>query len=269
MLNVRNAVIFLSVFALVFLACSTVPISGRSQLNMIPASEMLAMSLTEYDTFLKSNKLSTDQKQTQIVKSVGARIQKAVEEFMTTEGHKDALANYAWEFNLVESKEVNAWCMPGGKVVFYTGILPITQTDAGIAVVMGHEVAHAIAEHGSERMSQALIAQLGGVALSAALQSKPEETRNLWLGLYGVGTQVGVLLPFSRTQESEADHLGLVFMAMAGYDPNQSVSFWQRMAANKSGSAPTEFLSTHPSDETRINDLKGLLPEAMKYYKKK
>lgn len=269
MLNVRNAVIFLSVFALVFLACSTVPISGRSQLNMIPASEMLAMSLTEYDTFLKSNKLSTDQKQTQIVKSVGARIQKAVEEFMTTEGHKDALANYAWEFNLVESKEVNAWCMPGGKVVFYTGILPITQTDAGVAVVMGHEVAHAIAEHGSERMSQALIAQLGGVALSAALQSKPEETRNLWLGLYGVGTQVGVLLPFSRTQESEADHLGLVFMAMAGYDPSQAVSFWQRMSANKGGSAPPEFLSTHPSDETRINDLKGLIPEAMKYYKKK
>jgi predicted Zn-dependent protease len=269
MLSLRNACIFLVVFALTFLACSTVPISGRSQLNMIPASQMLSMSLTEYDSFLKSNKLSTDQKQTQTVKSVGARIQKAVEQFMTAEGQKDALANYAWEFNLVESKEVNAWCMPGGKVVFYTGILPITQTESGIAVVMGHEVAHAIAEHGGERMSQQLLAQLGGIALSKALETKPEETRNLWLGVYGLGSQVGVLLPFSRTQESEADHLGLVFMAMAGYDPGEAVSFWQRMAANKNGSAPPELLSTHPSDETRINNLKGLIPEAMKYYKKK
>jgi predicted Zn-dependent protease len=158
--------------------------------------------------------------------------------------------------------------MPGGKVVVYTGILPITKDEVGLAVVMGHEVAHAVAEHGNERMSQGLITNLGGMALAKAIEDKPAETQALWMGAFGLGAQVGVLLPFSRLHESEADHLGLIFMAMAGYDPNNAVNFWQRMADLKGGQAPPEFLSTHPSDQTRINKIKKHLPEAMKYYKK-
>ncbi len=253
--------------ALLITACSTVPITGRKQLSLIPQSEMLSMSYQQYDEFLKSNKLSTDQEKTAMVKRVGGRIQKAVETYFAQNNMSDYLRDFRWEFNLVESEEVNAWCMPGGKVVVYTGLLPVAQNEAGLAVVMGHEIAHAIAEHGNERMSQQLVAQMGGMALSAALQNKPEKTQALWMTVFGVGAQVGVLLPYSRTQESEADELGLIFMAMAGYDPNEAVNFWQRMSAGKGASIP-EFLSTHPSDQTRINNLKKLVPEAMKYYQK-
>jgi predicted Zn-dependent protease len=177
------------------------------------------------------------------------------------------LEGYAWEFNLVEDEAVNAWCMPGGKVVVFTGILPVTRDATGLAVVMGHEIAHAVANHGNERMSQGLMVQMGGTALSKALEDKPEETRNLFLTSFGLGTQVGVLLPYSRLHENESDHLGLIFMAMAGYDPRSAVDFWERMATQKSGGAPPEFLSTHPSDKTRIENIKSLLPEALRYYK--
>jgi predicted Zn-dependent protease len=253
--------------ALVVFACSTVPITGRKQLSLIPASEMLSMSYTEYDSVLKTSKLSTNQQQTQLVKKVGGRIQKAVETYFAEKGLSDQLKDYKWEFNLIESDEINAWCMPGGKVVVYTGILPITQNEVGLAVVLGHEISHAVAQHGAERMSQGLLAQLGGAALSVALQNKPAQTRQLWMSVYGVGAQVGVLLPYSRTHESEADHLGLIFMAMAGYDPHEAVTFWERMAAS-GGQKPPEFLSTHPADETRIADIKKELPEAMQYYRK-
>ena len=249
-------------------ACSTVPITGRSQLSLIPGSSMLSMSLQQYDTFLKEHKLSSNQEQTQMVKRVGARIQGAVERYFADSGLKEHLSDYRWEFNLVEDKQVNAWCMPGGKVVVYTGILPVVQGEAGLAVVMGHEIAHAIAEHGNERMSQGLLAQLGGVALSQALATKPAATQQLWMQVYGVGAQYGAILPYSRLQESEADHLGLVFMTMAGYDPNEAVAFWQRMSTRKSGQAPPEFLSTHPSDATRINNIKRLVPEVMQKYRK-
>lgn len=248
------------------LSCATVPVTGRKQLSIIPSSEMLSMSFQQYGEFLKTNAISTNQAQVQLVRNVGGRIKSAVEKYMTQNGYADRLKGYAWEFNLVESKEVNAWCMPGGKVVVYTGILPVTRDEAGLAVVMGHEIAHAIAEHGGERMSQQLLTQFGGAALSELLKNKPQETQNLWLGAFGAGAQLGVLLPFSRTHESEADHLGLIFMSMAGYDPNTAVQFWQRMAADKAGSAPPEFLSTHPSDETRIAQIKQNIPEAMKYY---
>jgi predicted Zn-dependent protease len=157
--------------------------------------------------------------------------------------------------------------MPGGKVVVYTGILPITRDEAGLATVMGHEIAHAVARHGNERMSQALLTQMGGMALAVALEQNPSQTNQLWMAVYGMGAQVGILLPYSRLHESEADHLGLIFMAMAGYDPNKAVEFWERMAQMKSGQAPPEFLSTHPSDEARIKKIKELLPEAMQYYK--
>ncbi len=248
-------------------ACSTVPITGRSQLSLIPGSSMLSMSLQEYDTFLKEHKLSTNQEQTQMVKRVGARIQGAVERYFEASGLKEHLANYKWEFNLVEDKQVNAWCMPGGKVVVYTGIMPVAKGEDGLAVVMGHEIAHAIAEHGNERMSQGLLTQLGGVALSQALATKPAATQQLWMSVYGVGAQYGAILPYSRLQESEADHLGLVFMTMAGYDPNEALAFWQRMAAQKGGQAPPEFLSTHPSDATRIENIRRLVPEVIRQYK--
>jgi predicted Zn-dependent protease len=262
----KASLVMLAVLSLTLITCSTVPITGRKQLSLIPSSQILGMSYSEYDGFLKSNKLSTDQQATAMIKRVGARIQGAVERYFKEKGLEDELKDYRWEFNLVEDKQVNAWCMPGGKVVFYTGILPITQTEEGVAVVMGHEVAHAVAEHGNERMSQGLLAQLGGVALEVALKDKPSETRNLWMSAYGLGATVGVLLPFGRTQESESDHLGLIFMAMAGYQPQEAVAFWQRMAAKKGGQAPPEFLSTHPSDETRIKDIQARLPEAMQYY---
>ncbi|MDY6989715.1 MAG: M48 family metallopeptidase [Thermodesulfobacteriota bacterium] len=264
----RNCVTVAIFLGLFLLSCTTVPITGRRQLDFIPISSMLAMSVQEYDTFLKSSKLSTNKKQTQMVKQVGSRVQKAVEAYFAKNQQSGALDGYGWEFNLVENDEVNAWCMPGGKVVVYTGILPITQDEAGLATVMGHEIAHAVARHGNERMSQALLAQMGGIGLSAALKEKPQKTKELWMTAFGLGAQVGVLLPYSRIQEKEADHLGLIFMAMAGYDPNRALDFWQRMAQKKDGQAPPEFLSTHPSDETRIRKIKELLPEALEYYTK-
>jgi predicted Zn-dependent protease len=260
---------FLGVCALLVLsACSTVPITGRSQLNLIPGNSMLSMSLQQYDAFLKDHKLSTNKEQTDMVKRVGARIQGAVERYLAANNMSSRLAEYKWEFNLVEDKEVNAWCMPGGKVVVYTGILPVTKGEAGLAVVMGHEIAHAVAEHGNERMSQGLLAEFGGMALSEALSAKPAATQQLWMAVYGVGAQYGAILPYGRLQESEADHLGLIFMAMAGYDPNEAVSFWQRMASQKEGAGVPQFLSTHPSDDTRIENIRRLIPEAMRYYTK-
>ena len=252
--------------AAILIACSTVPVTGRKQLNLIPQSDMLAMSFQQYDAFLKENPVMTGDENEAMVRRVGARVQKAVEQYFAQQNMSSHLKGYQWEFNLVKSDQVNAWCMPGGKVVVYTGILPLTQDEAGLAVVMGHEIAHAIAEHGNERMSQQLLQQLGGVALTVAMKDQPAQTRDLWMSVYGVGSTVGALLPYSRLQESEADKLGLIFMAMAGYDPNAAVPFWQRMAALKGGQAPPEFLSTHPSDATRIRKIQEALPEAMKYY---
>ncbi|OGU27833.1 MAG: peptidase M48 [Ignavibacteria bacterium GWA2_35_9] len=261
-------ILFLSIItAFSILSCSTVPLTGRSQLNLIPANEMLSLSYQQYGQFLNENKVSNDAKNTAMVKRVGTNIQHAVEEYLAQNNLSNRLEGYKWEFNLVEDEQVNAWCMPGGKVVVYTGILPVTKNEIGLAVVLGHEIAHAIAEHGNERMSQGLIQQLGGAALSVALRDKPQLTQDLFLTAYGVGSTVGILA-YSRTQESEADHLGLIFMAMAGYNPGEAVNFWQRMAEINKGQKPPEFLSTHPSDETRINDIKKWLPDALKYYKK-
>jgi len=248
-------------------SCGTVPVTGRKQLALIPTSTMLSMSFQQYDAFLKENRLSANQEQTQMVKRIGSRIQGAVEQYMADNNLSHTLKDYRWEFNLVESPEVNAWCMPGGKVVVYSGILPITRDEAGLAVVMGHEIAHAVARHGDERMSQGLIVQTGGMALSVALASRPETTRQLWMTAFGLGASVGMILPYSRLHENEADRLGLIFMAMAGYDPRVAVQFWERMSQQKKGSAPPEFLSTHPADETRIQNIRDRIPEAMKYYR--
>lgn len=248
-------------------SCTQVAITGRKQLNLVPASIMQSLSFQEYSEFLSQNKLSGNTQQTAMVKRTGLRIQKAVEQYCAQNNMSDQLDGYKWEFNLVEDPAVNAWCMAGGKVVVYTGLLPVAKDEAGLAVVMGHEIAHAIAKHGAERMTQSLIVEFGGMGLSQALTKQPEQTRNLFMKSYGIGTQYGVLLPYSRTHESEADHMGLMFMAMAGYDPQQAVSFWERMAAaGKDNAAPPELLSTHPADSTRIKNIKSLMPEAMQYY---
>ena len=258
----------LMILALLIAACSTVPVTGRRQLNLIPDSTVLPMSAQQYGEFLGSQKVIRNTEEAAMVQRVGRRIQDAVERYFAEHNMSAELKGYAWEFNLVESKEVNAWCMPGGKVVVYSGILPVAGDEAGLAVVMGHEIAHAVAKHGNERMSQALVTQLGGAALSAALESYPEQTRALWMAAFGVGSQVGLLLPYSRLQENEADRLGLIFMAMAGYDPHEAPRFWSRMTSDKAGAAPPEFLSTHPSDKTRIQKIQEEIPEAMKYYER-
>ena len=252
---------------LVFNSCSKVPISGRKQFRMLPSSTMLSMSATNYDAFLKDNPISKDQKNTKLVKRTGNKISKAVSSFLKEEGQSKRIEGFDWEFNLVKNDVPNAWCMPGGKVVFYEGILPFTKNETGMAVVMGHEIAHAVAKHGNERMSQQLVIQLGGMALDVALKEKPEKTKQIFMQAYGIGSQVGVMLPYSRKHESEADKLGLVFMAKAGYDPREAIKFWERMAAS-GGNKPPEILSTHPSDDNRIKALKEFMPEAMKYYKK-
>jgi predicted Zn-dependent protease len=244
-----------------------VPITGRRQVSLVAESDLVSMSLSEYDKFLLEHKpLPATDARAQLVKKVGEKIQAAVVKFMSDKGLSQRIDGYQWAFNTVDDATVNAWCMPGGKVVVYTGLLPITQDEASLAVVMGHEIAHAIARHGNERMSQGMAVQFGGLLLSAALQSKPQETQNLFMQSYGLGSTLGVL-KYSRTHESEADKMGLVFSAIAGYDPNAAVAFWERMAA-QGGQKPLEILSTHPSDDTRIADIKAFLPEALTYYKK-
>lgn len=249
--------------------CQKVPITGRKQLSFVPSSEMQSMSYTSYKDFLGTNKISNNQEQTAMVKRVGLRIQQAVEKYLAQNNLSSRLKGFQWEFNLIEDPTVNAWCMPGGKVVVYTGIMPVVKDETGLAVVLGHEIAHAIANHGGERMSQGLVTQMGGMGLSLAMQNKPAETQALFNTAFNAGTQVGILLPYSRLHESEADHMGLIFMAIAGYDPNQSVSFWERMKAQSTGQQPSELMSTHPADERRIADLKKEIPEAMKYYSPK
>ena len=261
--------IFLLLLICYLSGCSTVPITGRKQLDLIPSSQVITLSFDSYKEVLKTTKLSTNQQQTAMVKNVGLRIKDAVERYMKEHHFEAGLKGFAWEFNLLESQTVNAFCMPGGKVAFYTGIIPICKDETGIAVVMGHEVAHAIANHGGERMSQGLIQQFGGMAVTVALQEKPKETQQLAMAAYGAGSTVFGILPYSRLHESEADKMGLIFMAMAGYNPQEAPVFWERMSSMNKGKTPPEFLSTHPADETRIRDLKNAMPEAMNYYTKK
>ncbi len=264
--RIRFAV-FAALLGLFVWSCGSVPITGRRQLSLVPEDQVIAMAAAQYDTVLMTHKVSTDKAQTEMIKRCGARIQKAVESYFQSKNQMSQLAGYEWEFNLIESDEMNAWCMPGGKVAFYTGILPVCKDETGVAVVMGHEIAHAVARHGSERMSQGMLAQYGSAALDVALAKNSAQTKQIAATAFGIGAQYGALLPFSRQQESEADHLGLVFMAMAGYDPKAAVPFWERMAAGSGGGKPPEMMSTHPSDETRIANLNKLMPEALQYYK--
>lgn len=264
----RKSSISILLFIFFCLGCATVPLTGRRQLNLIPSSQINSLAFQSYQEVLQESKLSNDKEQVALVKKVGQRISGAVEKYMRENGLEDQIKGFQWEFNLIEDDNtVNAWCMPGGKVAFYTGIMPLCKNEQGVAVVMSHEIAHAIAEHGNERMSQQLALQLGGTALSVALSQKPQQTQQLAMAAFGLGAQVGVLLPYSRSHESEADELGLYFMAMAGYDPHAAVPFWQRMAA-QGGPKPPEFLSTHPNPENRIKHIQKIIPKAMKHMNK-
>ncbi len=250
-------------------ACSRNPITNRKQLQLFNEADIQSMAASEYQQFLTQNKVvaTTVNKDAEMVSRVGNRISAAITKYYTEKGLGSQLEGYKWEYNLVDSKDVNAWCMPGGKIVVYTGLLPITQNEAALAVVMGHEVAHALARHGNERMSQATAQQLGGVAVQVAVANKTPEAQNLFMTAYGLGTTVGAMLPFSRKHELEADKLGLIYAALAGYNPQEAVPLWQRMAQAGGGQKPPEFLSTHPAEETRIQKLQEMMPEALKYYK--
>ena len=259
-------IIFFLLGALFLTGCVLNMVTGRNQLSLVPESELQLMGTSQYSAFLAEHKvLSPATKEAAMVDRVGARISNAITKYYNSQGQQSVIEGYNWEFNTIDSKEVNAWCMPGGKVVVYKGLLPVTQNETALAIVIGHEIAHAIAKHGSERMSQGIMQQLGGVALQVALSQKPQETQNLFMQAYGVGSAVGAILPWSRQQETEADQYGLIFAAMAGYNPEEAIPFWQRMS-NAGGAKPPEFLSTHPSDETRMRKLKQFMPEALKYY---
>jgi predicted Zn-dependent protease len=263
----KSKLLVLCGLLLLLSGCTEVAITGRKQFNLVPDSTMNSMGFQAYSEFLTQNTLSKDYSKTQMVKRVGSRIQKAVEQYCAQNNLSDLLVGYQWEVNLIEDDQLNAWAMPGGKMVVYTGLLKVTQSEAGLATVMGHEIAHVFAKHGAERMTQGLVVEMGGMALSKAMANKPAQTKDLLMKSYGAGAQIGVLLPYSRVHETEADHLGLIFMAMAGYNPNEAVNFWQRMSVAKQGSGTIEILSTHPADSTRIRNIQQLIPKAMRYYK--
>ena len=262
-------IVSLLVIFLMVAACKTVPITGRKQLSLVSDSQLYPMAFQQYDQFLKENKLSTNVKESNEVKAVGKRIQGAVDRFMRANGMAAKADAYKWEFNLVDDPTVNAWCMPGGKVVVYTGIMPIAKNEDGLAAIMGHEIAHAFAGHGAERMSTGILQQAGGLAVALATANKSPEQQQIWQTAYGVGSTVGVMLPFSRTHETEADKLGMIFMIMAGYNPEEAVNVWIRMSQREGAeNAPPEFLSTHPSNQTRIKTLRDYIPEAERLAKK-
>lgn len=260
-------VALLALAGLMLAGCAAVPLTGRRQLSLVPQSDLVQAAGESYEELLGASTLSRDAEATATVSRVGADVAAAAEAFLIEEGLTSQIGYYEWRFALIDDDETaNAFCMSGGKIAVYSGLLPIAAGDAGLGVVISHEVAHALANHGGERMSQLLMAELGGMALARAVEEKPEHTRSLLMLAYGVGANVGVLLPYSRQHESEADRIGLTLMARAGYDPRTAVPFWERMR-NTSGPRPPEFLSTHPAPETRIEGIERYLPEAMEHYR--
>jgi predicted Zn-dependent protease len=250
--------------AIAIVACSKTAFTGRKSLNLIPTATLNQMSFSEYRSFISQNKTMTAGKEVDLVRRVGKDLVAAVEVYYRSKNMAKDLKDFSWEFNVVDDPNINAFCMPGGKVVVYTGILKVTQNEDALACVMGHEIAHALANHGNERMSQGLVAQLGLTSLDIALSQKPAATRSLFMSAAGVGAQLGVLLPFSRKHESEADEIGLYLMTMAGYNPTEAAPFWQRMNSG-AGGRPPEFISTHPDPVRRAQRLKELVPQARSY----
>lgn len=249
-------------------ACTQNAITGRKQLALLSETELQSMAVQEYRQFLSQARVvnPSANRDAEMVRRVGSRLVNAINTYYRQKGLSQELEGFQWEYNLVDAKDVNAWCMPGGKIVVYTGLLPVTQNEAALAVVVGHEIAHALARHGNERMSQAMVAQGIGV-VGGVVTSGNERVNSIFNNIYGPGATIGVLLPNSRKQELEADRYGLIFTALAGYNPQEAIPLWQRMQQMSNGQRPPEFLSTHPSEETRIERLKSLMPEAMKYYK--
>lgn len=245
---------------MIVLACKTNPFTGKSTLNFYPNSQIFPTAFAQYDQFLTENSVVENTAEAKMITKVGQRISSAAERWLTANGYPGYLKDYKWEYNLVKDETVNAWCMPGGKIVFYTGILPITQSETGVAVVMGHEVAHALADHGAQRMSAGTLQQVGAVAGNIAI--KDPQKLAIFNQAYGIGSQVGVMLPFSRGHETEADRIGLQIMAIAGYNPDEAAELWKRMKAKSGGEAPPEFMSTHPSNDTRISNLTAWAPLA-------
>ena len=247
--------------------CALNLVTGRKQLNLVNESEVQELAASHYKAFLSENKAlnPASNANAALVDRVGTSIANAITTYYKNQGKQTVLEGYNWEFSTIDNDEVNAWALPGGKVMVYTGLLSVTKNETALAIVMGHEIAHVVAKHGSERMSQALVQQMGGLALSIAIAQQPQETQNLFLMSYGIGSQIGAMLPWSRQQETEADKYGLIFAAMAGYDPREAIPFWQRMS-EAGGGSPPEFLSTHPSDETRMKNLEQFMPEALKHY---
>ncbi|WP_353777612.1 M48 family metalloprotease [Winogradskyella sp. 3972H.M.0a.05] len=243
-----------------FFSCATNPFTGKKTLAFVPNSTLFPTAFSQYSQFLSENKVVTGTKDADMIKRVGQRIAVAAERWLNANGQQGYLKDYKWEYNLVDDKTVNAWCMPGGKIVFYTGILPIAQNETGVAAIMGHEVAHALANHGQQRMSAAYIQ--AGIGIAGNVLIKDDQTRNIFNQSYGIGSNVGFMLPFSRSHETESDRIGLRLMALAGYNPDEAAELWKRMKANSGGQAPPQFLSTHPSNDTRIANLTKWAPEA-------
>jgi len=258
-MSIKNKIVAIGALAL-FLSCATNPFTGKKTLALVPNSQLFPTAFAQYDQFLTENNVVTGTADAEMIKRVGQRIAVAAERWLNANGHQGYLEDYKWEYNLVNDKTVNAWCMPGGKIVFYTGILPIAQNETGIAAIMGHEVAHALANHGQQRMSAGMLQQLGAVAGNVAI--KDAQTRNIFNQAYGIGSNVGVMLPFSRSHETQSDQIGLHLMAIAGYNPNEAAELWKRMKANSGGQSQPEFMSTHPSNDTRINNLTAWAPDA-------
>ncbi|WP_298154943.1 M48 family metallopeptidase [Flavobacterium sp.] len=257
----RKYVIVSALAVALGISCATNPFTGKKTLNFVSNDQIFPTAFAQYKQFLTENKVVSGSGAAQQVQTVGNKIRIAAEKYLNSLGQKEYLNGYAWEYKLVENKEVNAWCMPGGKIVVYSGILPVTKDEAGLATVLGHEVSHALANHGAQRMSVDQLQQLVGVGVAAATSGQSSEKQAIFQQAYGLGSTLAVTLPFSRSNESEADEIGLTLMAIAGYNPDQAIVFWQRMSA-QGGSSQPEFLSTHPSDETRIRNLKSLVPKA-------
>ncbi|MEZ4802738.1 MAG: M48 family metallopeptidase [Gelidibacter sp.] len=264
-MNLKNKIMAFGTVVM-FLSCATNPFTGKKTLALVPNSQIFPTAFAQYDQFLTENKVVKGTADANMVKNVGQKIAVAAERWLNANGYQGYLEGYEWEYNLVDDKTVNAWCMPGGKIVVYTGILPIANGEAGLAAILGHEVSHALANHGQQRMSASMVQQLGAVAGNVAI--KDQQTLNIFNQAYGVGTTVGVMLPFSRSHESEADEIGLYLMAIAGYDPMVAADLWRRMSAQSGGQAPPEFLSTHPSNETRIRNIEAIAPKAKAEAKK-
>jgi len=263
----KSALFILAFVAVLFISCASVPLTGRNRIMLVSDNEVLASSLTQYNEYMTTATRSTNTTQAAMVQRVGKKIAAATEKFLTDNGLANEVAMYQWEFNLVKDEEMNAFCMPGGKIVVYEGIMPLCESDDDLAVVIGHEVAHAVAKHSNERLSQQMLASYGSAILDAALSTRSEAARQLGQTVYGLGANYGVMLPYSRKHELEADHMGLIFMAMAGYDPSKAVAFWQKMAAASPTPIPP-FMSSHPSDAKRIAEIEKYLPDAQKYYTK-